>query len=395
MDFIFFIVEIIEILLFIWLGFCTLYIAVLSVSGCFYQERELIKLSINIPRILVLIPAYKEDQVIIETAQKVTTQDYPLYDVIVIADSLQKQTLNKLKETNVEVLEVHFDKSTKTKAINAALNQIDVAYDLVVILDSDNVMDKGVLTLFAQKFKDGTLAIQGHRTAKNTDSGYAILDAISEEMNNHIHSKGAQTVGLTSRVIGSGMAFEFHLFKKLMSEIEAVGGFDKVLQLKLIESGNMISYLENAHVFDEKVGSQKVFSNQRKRWASSQYIYLKMYFWKSIKKLFKGNYNYFMILITYVFPPRILLPVLLFGLFLISFFFKNNTFTFLWGITFLILVFSYTLAVPKRLIFSKHFWAALKALPSAIAAMSITIFKLKGANETFIHTPHSSNKNKK
>lgn len=395
MEFIHYIVKTIEILLLIWLGFCVIYIGVLSIAGCFYVEKKLGMLGVKVPRILVLIPAYKEDAVIVQTARKATQQNYPSYDVIVIADSLKSKTLDKLKETSVQVLAVHFDKSTKTKAINAALHQLDTCYDLVVTLDADNIMDDGVLSLFARKYSEGVFAIQGHRTAKNTDSGFAILDAISEEMNNHLYSKGAQTIGLTSRVIGSGMAIEFQLFKKLMSEITAVGGFDKVLQLKLIESGNMISYLEKAYIYDEKVGSSKVFSNQRKRWTSSQYVYLKKYFGESIEKLTKGNYNYFMILLIHVFPPRILLPILLFGLFTISFLVFNDTFTLLWGIGFFTLVISYTLAIPKSLLFSNHFWSALKSLPSAITAMIVTIFKLKGANETFIHTPHSSNSHKK
>jgi cellulose synthase/poly-beta-1,6-N-acetylglucosamine synthase-like glycosyltransferase len=188
------------------------------------------------------------------------------------------------------------------------------------------------------------------------------------------------------------MAIEYNLFKKLMSEIEAVGGFDKVLQLKLLESGNMISYLQDATIFDEKVGSTKVFSNQRKRWTSSQYLYLKMYFSEAFTKLFKGNYNYFMILLIHVFPPRILLPVLLFVPFMIALVLQHHFFSFLWGITFFALVISYTIAAPKKLLFSKQIWVAFKALPSAVFAMMRTVFKLKGADETFIHTPHSSTK---
>ena len=42
---------------------------------------------------------------------------------------------------------------------------------------------------------------------------------------------------LSSAVIGSGMAFEYDGIKKVLGEINAVGGFDKPLQLKMVQQG--------------------------------------------------------------------------------------------------------------------------------------------------------------
>src|SRR5690606_11380543 len=68
---------------------------------------------------------------------------------------------------------------------------------------------------------------------------------------------------------------------------------DKVLQLKLVEDLHHIYYLENAIIFDEKVENAHAFKQQRNRWVSSQFIYLKRFFKKGIQQLFKGNLNYF------------------------------------------------------------------------------------------------------
>ena len=61
-------------------------------------------------KILVLIPAYREDTVIINTARVATQQNYPAaaFEVIVIADSLKPETLAALREIPVRVEEVHF-----------------------------------------------------------------------------------------------------------------------------------------------------------------------------------------------------------------------------------------------------------------------------------------------
>ena len=39
-------------------------------------------------------------------------------------------------------------------------------------------------------FAHGYVAVQGHRTAKNMNTSWAILDAVSEEINNNIFRKG-------------------------------------------------------------------------------------------------------------------------------------------------------------------------------------------------------------
>jgi hypothetical protein len=54
--------------------------------------------------------------------------------------------------------------------------------------------------------------VQGHRAAK-IQGAFAMLDAMSEEINNNIYSKGHRTIGMSSRLVGSGMAFSYQLFK--------------------------------------------------------------------------------------------------------------------------------------------------------------------------------------
>jgi len=241
----------------------------------------------------------------------------------------------------------------------------------------------------AKEYSNGFNAIQGHRTAKNQETGFAILDAISEEMNNHITCKGAQIVGLPSRLAGSGMAFDYQLFKKLMKKIDAIGGFDKVLELELIDSGNKVQYIESAHIYDEKVSSSNVFSNQRKRWLSSQYYYLEKYFMKSFGKLLTGQFSYFLKVTTFIFPPRILLPVIILVLYLIALIIGNNFFILIWGAAFILNVFAYTISIPGKF-WNSTILRAFLSLPRAFIIIALAVFKLKGANNHFIHTPHSS-----
>jgi len=79
--------------------------------------------------------------VIVKTAESALRQLYPVgkYQVVVVADSLQRSTLYKLHNLPLNVLEVQFESSTKAKALNAALNYLPENFDMVVVLDSDNI----------------------------------------------------------------------------------------------------------------------------------------------------------------------------------------------------------------------------------------------------------------
>ncbi len=377
-------------LLFIYVALSVCYLFILSLAGRFFFRAAKYPAATPSKKIAVFVPAYKEDGIIVSTAKSMLALEYPreLYDVYILADSFQKETLEELKQLPVEVIEVKFEKSTKAKALNEGFRRIHKNYDIALICDADNVLAKNFLKKINDAFSSSIRGVQGQRVAKNLDTSYAILDACSEAVNNHFFRKGTNAVGLSSSIIGSGMAFEYNSAKEVLSEINAVGGFDRPLQLKIVERGIKIKYLENALIFDEKVDSLQAFKQQRKRWLSSQYIYMKQYFFPGLKQLWKGNFSYFNLAIANnLIPPRAYLLLLLPLLILLSFFIKNEWFPF-FVITGLIYFLTLVMAFPFVLANKKLFYAMLK-MPEAVGAMVLTVFQMKNANKTFIHTVHT------
>jgi cellulose synthase/poly-beta-1,6-N-acetylglucosamine synthase-like glycosyltransferase len=363
---------------------------ILSISGKFFYKKNKFPATAPSKRIAVFVPAYKEDGIIVSTVQSMLRLDYPkeLYDVYILADSFQEKTLIELRKLPIEIIEVKFEKSTKAKALNVGFNKISKDYDIALICDADNVLAKNFLKKVNNAFNANARAVQGQRVAKNMDTSYAILDSCSEGINNHIFRKGTNAVGLSSAVIGSGMAFEYNIVKKVLSEIHAVGGFDRPLQIKIVEQKIKIEYLEDALVFDEKVDSLHAFQQQRKRWLSSQFVYLKQFFFPGFKQLLKGNVSYFNLAIANnLVLPRAYLILLLPLLTLVTLFLNSG-----WFIYFLIagLLYFVTLAValPSELVNKRLFNAILK-MPEAVVAMIMTAFQMKNANKTFIHTVHT------
>ena len=73
---------------------------------------------------LILYPAYNEDRVIVNSVQKFLAQYYPYdsFHVAVISDHMQPETNQKLAELPITLLLPVFDKSSKAKAMQYAMD---------------------------------------------------------------------------------------------------------------------------------------------------------------------------------------------------------------------------------------------------------------------------------
>lgn len=393
------IIQVITTLAYIYLALSTFYILLFSVSGHFYADLE--PENARNRRIVVLIPGYKEDAVIFEVASRALSQSYPaeLYDVVVIADSFRRETLEKLSQLRVRVIEVSFETSTKTKALNKALEVLPNAYDLAVILDADNVMEVSYLEKVDKGFLPGMLVMQTHRTEKNMNSNMAVLDAISEEINNNLFRKGQRVLGLSAALIGSGMVFDYNTLLAYLPEVKAVGGFDKELDLRLIKKRITIHYLDQALVFDEKVQNSKAFVGQRKRWLSAQYTYLRQFGADGFVTFFRtGNLDYLNKVIQMSLFPRILLlgtlmiiNAILFGLGALSGSDSLaewiNPLPVKWLLLLIFTVFSLAISIPRRHYGLKTL-KAMMSLPAGFLLMFWSLLHIRKSNRKFIHTPH-------
>lgn len=390
--------QILEYILFIYFGIASAYIFIFGMAGLFYKDPVYPKVGKG-KKIAVLIPGYKEDAVILEVAKSALEQNYPFcaFDVIVIADSFQAQTLNNLRKLPLKLIEVSFEKSTKSKALNKAMEVLGDDYDVALILDADNIMEPDFISKIDTAFANDVTVVQGHRVAKNLNTSFAILDAISEEVNNHIFRKGHRKLGLSASLIGSAMAFDYTFFKTVMANVKAVGGFDKELEFKLIKDGITLHYLNDAYVYDEKIQRSEDFQNQRRRWLSAQLVYLKQYFLPGIKGfLFKGNIDFLDKVYQMMTPPRILLlgvvTVMCLAYAVLEFLAPNLELalsSFQWLSLCILTYLAFICSIPRSFYNARTASAAL-ALPKAFIMMFLMLFKLKGANKKFIHTQHGT-----
>ena len=82
------------------------YLLVIAIAGRF-GKLPVYPLQAAKKRIAIIIPSYKEDAVIIDTARNAIAHNYPSenFRVLIVADKLEKETLSHLRQLPVSVLE--------------------------------------------------------------------------------------------------------------------------------------------------------------------------------------------------------------------------------------------------------------------------------------------------
>lgn len=301
---------------------------------------------------------------------------------------MQPETNAVLSSLPIKLLQVDFEKSTNTKSLQAALGYLDkAAYDIALVIDADNIIAPSYLSELNDAFSvSGVRVVQTHRVAKNLNTGMAYLDAISEEINNSIFRLGHVNLGMSAALIGSGMAFEYPLFYDAMMDNTSVGGFDRVLEMKLLYKGIHIHYLLDTIVRDEKIQKANSFYKQRRRWLSAQYYSFFEFANHLLPAIRSGKWDFCDKLYQQISLSRVLLLGFVFIISLAHSLFASPSACKWWGI-FILLLLALALAIPRK--YWK--WRLLKAVcwvPYSFLLMLLNLFRLKEANRRFIHTTH-------
>jgi cellulose synthase/poly-beta-1,6-N-acetylglucosamine synthase-like glycosyltransferase len=366
------------------------YVVFFAIISLFYEKEDHIAehaaaLKNELTRFLILYPAYKEDRVITYAVEQFLLQDYPKdhYQLVVISDHMQPETNAYLHKLPITVLTPTFEKSSKDKAMQYAINEVQGDFDNVVILDADNVVRPSFLSqlnILCSVYD----AIQCHRCAKNADNDVAVLDGASEEINNTIFRKAHNRLGLSSALIGSGMCFSYDLFKENVFKLSTAGE-DREMEALLLHQEVFIKYAPDIHVFDEKVSNQDNFQRQRMRWMTAQVQSLLSNLPKIPSAIIHGKINFVDKTIQQALIPRSILIVLLAG---ISIFMAIviPSWCEKWWVLFAFLAVALFIAIPSQLRFRS--FGKVLAIPGLVLRMLKNLLHIDHKNTDFIHTQH-------
>ena len=383
----------IDIILWLIVAASTAYVCFFAIISLFYSKDENYTYNRSPhlvgqeqSRFLILYPAYKEDRVIVNSVEQFIEQDYPrdYYTVAVISDHMLPETNARLSELPIRLLQPAFEKSSKAKAMQYAISEVVGEFDYVVILDADNVVQTTFLSQLNILCNAGYDAIQCHRCAKNANNDVAVLDGVSEEINNTIFRKAHNRLGLSSALIGSGMCFSYELFRKNVFQLTTAGE-DREMEALLLRQNVFIKYAADIHVLDEKVSNQDNFQRQRMRWMTAQIQSLLSMLPDIPQALLHGNINFIDKTIQQSLIPRSML-IMLIGFMAVLTTLVVPVWCVKWWVLFGCLAVALFIAIPAPLRF-RSFGKAL-AIPGLVLRMIRNILHIDHKNTDFIHTEH-------
>lgn len=352
-----------------WLLFAGVLLTV--AYGVFFSMAALVNKHNSVPkarrqkRFIVLIPAYKDDHVILNTVKSILSQTYPqrLFDVTVVSDHQSEMTNMRLAQHPITLLSPNFEKSSKAKSLQYAILNLPEfkIYDVVVILDADDIVGPEFLEQLNDAYETaGTRAIVTHKLPRNRDTSAARLSTIFEEINNSIFRRGHITLGFSSAIMGSGVAYEFDWFKNNIMKVRGMAE-DKELEAMLIRQRIYIDYFDNIYVYNEKKREVAELNRQHRYWVLEQ-MYSAV---KNVRylpaALFNRQYDLVDKILQWMLIPRSVLIAIVFVMSLILPFIYF-TLAIKWWIITIIWGFSLAIATPDELV-DKHWDKDFVTLP--------------------------------
>lgn len=313
-------------------------------------------------RFLVLFVVLKNGHEVIESINHfLDTQLYPRdkYDIAVAATQLPEEDLVTLLQMPVSIVVPDKEYCTKIYAIQQVMERYSPhEYDAITVFNSDNKVVPNALELFNNAYYSGCDAIQAHRMTENLNTNIAVLNATSEEINNHLFRKAHTVLGFSSALIGSGMMFDFEMFHRIAPTLTG-SDFTKSMEIELLKENIYTEYMEEIVCYCKKTQDASGYSKERQRWLSAQYrstilaiVRFPIAFlqgkWDLCEKLFQWLMPSRLLLIGYIIICAVIMTML------------DWTLSLKWYVLLAVLFLSFLMAMPEGEVshrFRKAFWS--------------------------------------
>jgi glycosyltransferase involved in cell wall biosynthesis len=363
--------------LFVLVSLTVLYLGFFAITSLFVRHSETPRTKKQ-NRFIVLIPSYKSGRSLEMTVKSILGQSYSQrsFDVTVIADNEDEMTLFHLAQQPITLLTPNFEKSSRTKSLQLAINNLPQfkIYDVAVILEAGDVVETEFLEQINDAYESaGTKAIQAHKLSLNRDTTSARLSAIFEEINNSIFRRGHISIGLPAAMASSGMVFDFNWFKEHILAAKITWG-EKELEALLAHQHIYVDYFDKIYVYNEKARQAEEFNRQHRNWMITQ----AKTFFRNVRYLpaaiMNRHYDLIDKLLQWMLMPRMMMMALI-TIMCIVIPFIYMTAALKWWALFAIVVFIFALATPNYLVDEKWDSTFFK-LPFVLFSSVLEKFKL-------------------
>jgi cellulose synthase/poly-beta-1,6-N-acetylglucosamine synthase-like glycosyltransferase/spore germination protein YaaH/peptidoglycan/xylan/chitin deacetylase (PgdA/CDA1 family) len=260
------------------------------------------------PGVTVLIPAYNEESVIVQTVESVVLSDLDDIRVIVVDDGSSDRTLELLesnfdKNKNVQI--IHQVNRGKAAALNNALSHAKTEF--VVTIDADTEIEPDAIRKLLRHFSDPKVgAVAGNVKVGNRSRWLTRWQALEYITSQNMEKRAFDLLNCITVVPGALGAWR-------REAIEAVGGItadtvaeDADLTIAIRRLGWRVTYDEEAIAWTEAPETPGQLIRQRFRWTFGTL----QSFWKHSDTLFRPKYGTLgWVALPNIFVFQILLPL--------------------------------------------------------------------------------------
>ena len=240
-------------------------------------------------RFLVLIPAHNEEVGIASTLESLRNLDYPSerYRVLVIADRCVDGTAVVARSRNAQCFERFDGQPGKGAALAWGVQEArnaQIAFNAVVIVDADTLVDRELLSAFNVEFQAGRQVQQGYNYISNPwASPFTRIMAVTCVLRNGRYYAGKMAIGLQGMLMGTGMCLGAGILERHGWTALSVGE-DLEFSAELLLGGEKIYFNPLAKTFAKESQNFKQASHQRLRWASGRYAVMGSKVWALIRQ---------------------------------------------------------------------------------------------------------------
>ncbi len=263
----------------------------------------------TMPSVSVLIPAYNEQSVIVQTVNSVLKSNVPQLRVIVVDDGSADHTGEMLDEEfgrDPRVRIIHQVNRGKAAALNRAMLEADT--EIVVTIDADTEVEPDAISKLLRHFVDPSVgAVAGNVKVGNRSRWLTRWQALEYITSQNMEKRAFDLLNCITVVPGALGAWR-------RTAIEAAGGItadtvaeDADLTIGIRRLGWRISYDEEAVAWTEAPETPAALVRQRFRWTFGTL----QSFWKHRDTLFRpkqGTLGW--IALPNIFVFQLLLPLI-------------------------------------------------------------------------------------
>jgi cellulose synthase/poly-beta-1,6-N-acetylglucosamine synthase-like glycosyltransferase/peptidoglycan/xylan/chitin deacetylase (PgdA/CDA1 family)/spore germination protein YaaH len=255
----------------VWLGIARLlFITTLAVIQRVKRHQNPDAPVTYAPPVSVIVPAYNEEKVIVNTIRSLVTQDYPgELEVVVVDDGSPDGTMEAAQAAfgaHPRVSLYRKPNGGKASALNYGLAHAHG--DIVICLDADTVFAPNTVAELVEPLHDPTVgAVAGNAKVGNRVNLVTRWQAVEYVTSQNLDRRAFSLLNCITVVPGAVGAWRKAL-------IEEVGGFsedtlaeDQDLTLSIRRLGYSIAYADEAIGYTEAPDSLHALAKQRFRWS--------------------------------------------------------------------------------------------------------------------------------